>query len=90
MITPVRILKVGALCERKNDLLVSVDDIKLIAKEARNKGIDKFAEAICDKVSDDSIQVMLPDGFRADVVTIDYVSEIAVKIAEEMKGEIKP
>lgn len=45
MITPVRTLKVGALCERKNDLLVSVDDIKMIASKEREKTIDKFITA---------------------------------------------
>lgn len=48
--------------------------------------VDKFAERICDRVNDDSLQVVLPNGFRADVITIDYVAEIAVEIAEQLKG----
>ena len=50
-------------------------------KDGYSKAIDEFAERICNKATDDSLQVMLPDGFRADVVTLDYVTEIAVKIA---------
>ena len=46
MITPVRTLKVGVLCERKDDLLVSVDDIKMVANDAKNKAIDEFAERL--------------------------------------------
>ena len=46
MITPVRTLKVGVLCERKDDLLVSVDDIKMVASKEREKAIDEFAERL--------------------------------------------
>jgi hypothetical protein len=56
-----------------------------LQEKTYNKAVDDFAEAICDKIADDSIQVMLPDGFRADVVTIDYVAEIAVEIAGRLK-----
>lgn len=51
-----------------------------------NKAIDDFAEKLCDKVTDDSLQVMFPDGLWGDVVTLDYVTEIACEIAEQMKG----
>ena len=56
-------------------------------QEIRNKAIEEFAEAICVNASADSLKVMLPDGFRADVVTIDFVNEMVIKIAESMKGE---
>lgn len=56
-------------------------------QEIRNKAIEEFAEAISVNVSADSLKVMLPDGFRADVVTIDFVNEMVIKIAESMKGE---
>ena len=34
---------------------------------------------------DDSLRVMLLDGFRADVVKIDYVKDFGMKIVEEVK-----
>ena len=41
MITPIRALTIQQICERKNDLLMSDDDIKELARNARNKAIDE-------------------------------------------------
>lgn len=46
MITPIRTMTINQIMERKDDLLVSVDDIKKLAKEERNKVIDDFADYI--------------------------------------------
>lgn len=40
MITPIKSLNIWDLMERKNDLLVSVDDVKAIAKNERKKIIN--------------------------------------------------
>lgn len=42
MITPIRALSIHDICKRENDLLVSKDDIKKLAKNERNKAIDDF------------------------------------------------
>lgn len=42
MITPIRALSINDICKRENDLLVSADDIKELAKNERNKAIDDF------------------------------------------------
>ena len=49
MITPIRIMTINQIMKRKDDLLVSVDDIKELAKEERNKAIDDFRDKICEK-----------------------------------------
>jgi len=63
-----------------------IKEFKADIQAVRNAAIDEFAEKLCDKVTDDSLQVMLPDGLWADVVTLDYATEIACEIAEQMKG----
>jgi hypothetical protein len=73
-----------------DNMVISSSDLMTILntdneKEIRAKAIDEFAEKICCEVYDDSLTVMLPDGFRADVVTIDYVNELVLKIAEQLK-----
>ena len=81
MITPVRTLKVGVLCERKDDLLVSVDDIKVIANDAKNKAIDEFAERLEELFKYESAWGKTEYHQR---LVID-ISEI-YRIAEEMRG----
>ena len=46
MITPIKTMTINQIMERKDDLLVSVDDIKEIAINERNKAIDKFIHII--------------------------------------------
>lgn len=43
MITPIRTMKINDICQRKDDLLMSADDIEEIAKNVRAKAIDEFA-----------------------------------------------
>ncbi len=52
--------------------------------EIRAKAIDEFAERLQDKV--ESFQTEI-NGFRADVLTLDYFVEFVDEIAEEMRGE---
>lgn len=42
MITPIKSIKISDLLKRENDLLVSVDDIKAIAKNEREKVIKQL------------------------------------------------
>lgn len=44
MITPIQTMTIDQICNRQDDLLVSVDDIREVAKRERNKSIDDFAE----------------------------------------------
>lgn len=44
MITPIRTLTIAQICERKEDLLVSSEDIKKLSKHVKERTIDEFAE----------------------------------------------
>lgn len=46
MITPIGTLNINQICERKNDLLVSVEDVKELARNERNKAIDEFVNLV--------------------------------------------
>lgn len=46
MITPIRTMKINDICQRKDDLLMSADDIEEIAKNVRAKAIDEFAKKL--------------------------------------------
>lgn len=50
MITPIRTMTINQIEERKDDLLVSVDDIKMVASKEREKAIDEFAERLAYKI----------------------------------------
>lgn len=52
MITPIRTMTVDQICERKDDLLVSADDIKELARNERNKAISEFAERLKEKAEE--------------------------------------
>jgi len=55
-------------------------------KEIRNKAIDEFAERICNACSAKSTGLYSSNGFIADIMTLDGITETVVKIAEHMKG----
>ena len=67
MITPIKTMTINQIMERKDDLLVSVDDIKEIAINERNKAIDKFIHII---QSNNSIADFMKD----------YLQEIAEEL----------
>ena len=79
MITPVRTLKVGVLCDRKDDLLVSVDDIKMIASKEREKVIDEFAEEVMKRFT----ELELKDS----LATVTDCKTILRDVAEKLKGD---
>lgn len=84
MITPIKTMTINQIMERKDDLLVSVDDIKEMAKNERNKAIDDFAEKLCCEV--DSITSTV-NWIRADILTLDYLIEFVFKVAEQLKSQ---
>ena len=52
MITPIKKMTINQIVERKDDLLMSKDDIKEMAKNIRAKAIDEFAELMKEKLKD--------------------------------------
>ena len=46
MITPIGTLNINQIAERKDDLLVSSEDIKALARNERNKAIDEFVKRL--------------------------------------------
>ena len=52
----------------------------------RNKAIDEFAEKMCEKTAESSERCIFPGGITSDVISLDYISEIVIEIAEQMKG----
>lgn len=54
----------------------------------RNKTIDELAEQICNKVAEtEAISILMPDGHKAEVITTDYISELVIDIAEDLKAD---
>ena len=86
MITPIGTLNINQIAERKDDLLVSVDDIKMIASKEREKAVDEFAERLSNKdniVKFDIDEVMSSGNFD---YNCDCLRRYIDKIAEEMRG----
>lgn len=55
--------------------------------EIRNKAIDEFAEAICTKTTEKSMEVLLSSVLRKDVVTVERIAELVCEIAEQLKAK---
>lgn len=75
MITPIKTMTINQIVERKDDLLMSDDDIKEMAKNIRAKAIDEFAERLHALEFDNAYGVNV-------VLTPKQIDEIA----EEMRG----
>lgn len=75
MITPIKTMTINQIMERKDDLLVSVDDIKQMAKNERHKAIDYFANYV--KVE------ILP------MLQTEEEHDIAMKTVDAIVGELK-
>ena len=80
MITPIRTLTIEQICERKEDLIVSADDIKKLARNERNKAIDEFVKEIEAEYDNDACPNVID--------YLDYKISIRdlFEIAEQMKG----
>lgn len=77
MITPIRTMTINQIAERKDDLLMSDDDIKELARNVRNKAIDEllnYAETHSFYIRD-----------RAEEIPVVSISMLKV-LAEQMKG----
>ena len=61
MITPIGTLNINQICERKDDLLVSSEDIKALARNERNKAIDDVFEFLKNKRDKKHLKVNLDD-----------------------------
>lgn len=46
MITPIRTMTIKQICERNNDLLISSEDVKKLARSERNNAIDEFVNRL--------------------------------------------
>lgn len=71
MITPVWALTIDKLCERKDDLLMSVDDIKELARNERNETIEKC------------LSILYKNAGK--FISASLYSKVYDEIAEEMK-----
>lgn len=57
-----------------------------IGLEIRAKAIHEFAERICNACSAKSTGLYSKNGFIADIMTLDGITETVAEIAEQMKG----
>ena len=80
MITPIGTLNINQMEERKDDLLVSSEDIKALARNERNKAIYDFVKEIEAEYDN--------DGCPNVTDYLDYKISIRDlhKIAEQLKG----
>ncbi len=74
-------MKISEIVERHEDLLVSADDIKELAKNEREKAIEEFAEQI--KARAHSTE---RNDWSADYM-ISIWESVIDEIAKELKGE---
>ena len=71
MITPVWALTIDKLCERKDDLLMSIDDIKELARNEHNEAIEKC------------LSILYKNAGK--FISTSLYSKVYAEIAEEMK-----
>ncbi len=83
MITKIKTMTINQIAERKNDLLVSTDDIKGLARNVRNKAIDDYTEKIRQKAENDWIYDL-----ESESECKSFIAEIN-EIAEQMKAGVK-
>lgn len=62
---------------------LTIEDVDMY-KIGYNNAIEEFAEQLISKVESFTAEV---NGFRADLMTLDYFTEFVDEIAESMKGE---
>ena len=74
MITPIRTMTISQICDRKDDLLVSGNDIREVAVHEKRKAIDEFTQKLC-KVFDETD--LKDNGY--------YPNNVVRMVAEELK-----
>mgnify|MGYP004623990133 CR=1 FL=1 len=75
MITPIRTMTINQICDRKDDLLVSGNDIREVAEHVRKKTIDNFARKLCKAFNETDLK---DNGY--------YPNNIVRRVAEELKA----
>lgn len=79
MITPIKTMTINQIVERKDDLLMSDDDIKELARNVRNIAIDDFISRLEKHTQENWIDHQEYGITWADIE----------QIAEEMRGGVK-
>lgn len=75
MITPIRAMTISQICDRKDDLLVSADDIRKMAARERSNAIDDFAKKLCESFDATDLK---NDGY--------YPDNVVRMVATQLKG----
>lgn len=83
MITPIKSLKINEICERKDDLLMSVEDIKQIAANEKEKTIDEFANKLKFFISESMISRATEE--ECYLALLELLDNDIDKIANEIK-----
>lgn len=83
MITPIKTLRINEICERKDDLLVSVEDIKQIAANEKEKTIDEFSKKLKTFINES----MIPRATEKEcyLALLELLDDDIDKIANEIK-----
>ena len=71
------------------DLRIVLEQPATIEEEIRNKAISEFAEALCSRAEEESIEAYFPDGLYGLVVEIENLKDMVGKIADQMKGAVQ-
>lgn len=74
MITPIRTMTISQICNRKDDLLVSADDIREVAAHERRKAIADFSKKLCEAFDETDLK---ENGY--------YPNNVVRRIAGELK-----
>lgn len=74
MITPIRTMTISQICDRKDDLLVSGNDIREVAVHERRKAIDEFTQKLCKAFDETDLK---DNGY--------YPNNVVRMVAEELK-----
>lgn len=75
MITPTRTMTISQICDRKDDLLVSDNNIREVAEHVRKKAIDDFSRKLCKAFDETDLN---DNGY--------YPNNIVRRVAEELKA----
>lgn len=65
-----------------NEIFANLDNHD---KTIREKTISEFAQAICDRAEEESVDVFFPDGLHGLVIEIEELKSMVSEIAEGMK-----
>lgn len=77
--------KCGVRTERVyKNLAIKVWNNRPTESEIRAKAIDEFAEKLLVSAEQSSIRLI---GYKADLITLDYLADLVTKLAEQLKEE---